>query len=64
MKYIQYVWFHYRSGVKELVSETSETTENEGFIERFGDNAIWNSRKEFLADWEGTFGDVIYKEIL
>ena len=58
MKYIQYVWFHYRSGVKELVREWN------GEITRFGDKEIWDSREQYIADWDGHFGDVIYKEIL
>ena len=58
MKYIQYVWFHYRSGAKELVREWN------GNINRFGDMKTWNSREEFRVDWDGYFGEVIYKELL
>ena len=58
MKYIQYVWFHYRSGVKEIVREWN------GEITRFSDKESWNSREEFMVDWDGKFGEVLYKEIL
>jgi len=59
MKYIQYVWFHHKNSRKELLQECDEE------ISRFGYEETWDSRVDFLLDeWEGKFGDVIYKEIL